>query len=340
MIVWRKPGIVLLDEPDAHLHTSVQAQLLDLLTTLVDRYKLQVIVATHSRDLISQAPLQSIIPIDRSRPKLVPLKSLDHLLLEYQRQGTITNIDLALLYQTKRCIFVEGQTDSRLLPRMAQRLNIPLFVGHEQAVLFEFQGVDKIKYFPELVKLFERLIGAKLRWGVLRDSDANIPEVKKRHLEIAQELNIPVFYQWKRYSIENYLLEPHLLAIAANRKANEERLSEEDIEAKLEQAVEKIEDDVSGAFVTRTQTAYRNLKLVEENPHDKGASAAASYLRKITTLEQKLAAYPGKRIFGAFVEGLQGEYGVNLRLEDIVAELTSENAPEELRECLTQLQRA
>ena len=56
IIAWRKPGIVLLDEPDAHLHSSVQAQLLDFLTELVDRFKLQVIVATHSKDLIRHTP--------------------------------------------------------------------------------------------------------------------------------------------------------------------------------------------------------------------------------------------------------------------------------------------
>jgi len=101
VIAWRKPGIVLLDEPDAHLHSSVQTQLLDFLIELVSRFKLQVILATHSKDLIGRAPLEAIDPVDRSRRKLSPLASLDHLLLEYQRQGSVSNVDLALLYQTK-----------------------------------------------------------------------------------------------------------------------------------------------------------------------------------------------------------------------------------------------
>lgn len=165
IIAWRQSGIILLDEPDSHLHTSLQTQLLNFLMSLVDQYKLQVILATHSRDLISQTPLQSIIPIDRTRKELKPLESVEHLLLEYQRQGTVTNIDLALLYQTKRCAFVEGPTDSRLLRTMAERLNIPLFAGKDQVVLFEFEGCEKLKLLPELTKLFEKVIGANLRWG-------------------------------------------------------------------------------------------------------------------------------------------------------------------------------
>jgi hypothetical protein len=50
IIAWRRPGYVLLDEPDAHLHTSIQLSLFDLLKALVERFGLQVILSTHSRE--------------------------------------------------------------------------------------------------------------------------------------------------------------------------------------------------------------------------------------------------------------------------------------------------
>jgi predicted ATPase len=337
IIAWRKPGIVLLDEPDAHLHSSVQAQLLDFLTELVDEFKLQVVLATHSKDLIGRAPLETIVPVDRTRSKLGPLASIDHLLLEYQRQGTVSNVDLALLYQTKRCVFVEGPTDARLLPRLAERLRVPLFLGRDQLVLFEFSGVDKLKLLPELVKLFERLVGAKLRWGAIRDSDANIPEIKGRHEQVAQELGIPVFHQWGRYGIENYLIEPFLIAATIKRKAPEINLDAAAIETLLDEAIAAVEDNVSGPFVTKTQTAYR-LYQMSENPFDAGASAATRYLRSLNTREAKIAAYPGKRIFGAVVEALQAKHKVNIRLDDLIGEITPDNAPEELMRCFEKLQ--
>jgi predicted ATPase len=55
VIAWRKPGIVLLDEPDAHLHSTLQTRLLDFLYDLSEHYGLQIVISTHSRDLISQA---------------------------------------------------------------------------------------------------------------------------------------------------------------------------------------------------------------------------------------------------------------------------------------------
>ena len=85
-----------------------------------------------------------------------------------------------------------------------------------------------------------------------------------------------------------------------------------------------------------TQTAYRQFQL-DPNPLVAGANAAAVYLTSLATREAKVSAYPGKRLFGAFVEALQEDYGVNIRLDDIVAEITENNAPEELKQCLDKL---
>jgi predicted ATPase len=327
VIAWKKPGIVLLDEPDAHLHSSVQAQLLDFLMELVNRFRLQVILATHSRDLIGQAPLQSIVPVDKSRPRLQPLASIDHLLLEYQRQGVITNVELALLYQTKKCVFVEGPSDAKLLPRIAKRLNVGVFLGREQAVLFEFGGVDNLRLLPRLVQLFEALVGTTLRWGVVRDSDANVPEVKEHNKGLAAELKIPNFHQWSTYSIENLLLQPGLLQAAIARKRGAPT-SVEVVSDTLARAIERIEPDVTGTFITRAQIACRAAR--DDAWLDVGVKAATQYLSSLKTLQDKLAVYPGKKMFGAFVEILQAEQGVNLRIEDVIAELNPGNAPDEL----------
>jgi predicted ATPase len=336
VIAWRKPALVLLDEPDAHLHSSVQAQLFDFLADLSDRDGVQIVLSTHSRDLISQAPLESIVPVDPTRELLEPLKSLDHLLLEYQRYGSLSNVDLALLYQTKRCVFVEGPTDARLLPRIAERLGLRLFTGSKQAVPFEFQGVEKLKFLPDLVRLFERLVGGSLHWSVLRDSDSAIPEVRKLCEAAGAALGAAYFHQWERHSLENYLLEPGLLKAAIDGRASVELLDEGQIIELLRAAITEIEDAVTGTFVTHAQRAYRDFKLSDQ-PHDAGAAAATRFLRNLDSLEKKLIAYPGKRIFGAFVGKLQAACGFNLRIEDVVGQITRENVPSELRECLTAL---
>jgi len=45
--------VLLIDEPDAHIHPDLQARFADLLVKMVERYKLQIAVATHSMSLMT-----------------------------------------------------------------------------------------------------------------------------------------------------------------------------------------------------------------------------------------------------------------------------------------------
>jgi predicted ATPase len=336
IIAWRKPGIVLLDEPDAHLHSTLQTRLLDFLYALSEHYSIQIIVSTHSRDLISQAPLQSILPIDLTRKELKPIKSLEHLLLEYHRQGVVSNVDLALLYQTKKCLFVEGSNDTKLLPKIADRLSTSVFKGRDQIVTFEFEGVENIKLIPKLVQLFERMIGASLSWAVVRDRDANIPEVINAYKTQAEQSGIRELFVWDSYCLENVLLTPELIHRGLVRLKNDDAPTLEIICSHLNEALDIVKPDVGGVYVTKTQAAYRALG--KENPFNDGARDAFNFVSSLQTLEERLQYYPGKKVFGQFVQLLQDRHGINLRLDDIIAVLSKGNAPEELKRLFSALE--
>ncbi len=327
ILAWRKPGIVLLDEPDAHLHSSLQSKMLDFLYELTHQYDIQIILSTHSRDIISQAPLQTIIPVDLSRSHLKPIASLEHLLLEFERQGTVSNVDIALLYQTKKCLFTEGITESKLLPKIAEQLDVHTFSGKEQVVTFEFDGIENLKLIPKVVSLFERIIGAKLSWAILRDRDANLPEVIEEYRKKSEILGIENLFIWSCYSIENLLLDPKLIEMALSKKYTNNCLTIEHIQNLLKQAIEKITTDVVSIFITKAQTAYKFLG--KDNPFDKGAKDAYSFISSLTTLESKLKYFPGKRIYGQFVQLLQDNNGFTLRLEDIITVINKDNSPKD-----------
>lgn len=337
IIAWRKPGIVLLDEPDAHLHTTLQAGMLDFLYELSGRYGIQIILSTHSRDIISQAPLQAIVPVDLSRSRLQPMASLEHLLLEFGRQGIISNVDLALLYQTKKCLFVEGPTDSRLIPKIAQQLGSELFKTKNQIVTFEFEGIENLKLVPKVVSLFERMIGAKLSWAVLRDRDANLPEVIEEYRSQATQQGIQNLFIWGTYSLENLFLDPELLMDSLSRKYPNASLSIQQVRALLQEAVDIIGPDVGGVYITQAQTAYRALN--KENPFDRGATDAFKFVSALNTLEKKLKSYPGKRVLGQFIQLLQERHGCTLRIEDIIKSLTKSNALNDILELNRMLSR-
>jgi len=49
----RAQRIILLDEPDAHIHPDLQTRFAEFVLQLIDRFKLQIVVATHSTSLLS-----------------------------------------------------------------------------------------------------------------------------------------------------------------------------------------------------------------------------------------------------------------------------------------------
>lgn len=68
----RQQRIILLDEPDAHIHPDLQARFADFLFKLLDRFSLQFVVATHSTSLLSAlgqfgGDRTAIVYLDRTR---------------------------------------------------------------------------------------------------------------------------------------------------------------------------------------------------------------------------------------------------------------------------------
>jgi ABC-type ATPase involved in cell division len=55
-VILFKPKLLLVDEPDSHLHPSRQALLSAAFTKIVEQYGCRVLVSTHSRHLVSSAP--------------------------------------------------------------------------------------------------------------------------------------------------------------------------------------------------------------------------------------------------------------------------------------------
>jgi hypothetical protein len=337
VLAWLKPGLVLLDEPDAHLHPSLQSRLLDFLRSLGNRFGVQIILSTHSKEVISQAPLDSIVPVDASRQVLKPIASMEHLLLEYQRQGTITNVDLALLYQTRRCLFVEGQTDKRLLPKLAEHFGRDYFTGKRQVVVFDFGGVEKLHLIPHLVRLFETMIGAQLHWGVVRDRDANLADVIAEFVEKAQADGIVNLFIWPFYSIENLLLDPSLVHRALRKRNPTIPITQKDLTTIFEECAAAIRADMVAAYVTKAQVSYRNLG--RPGAFEAGAHDAAKFVEERQTLVEALSAFSGKRLFGQLVEKLQARVGINVRIEELADEIDVNAVPQPLQELFQMIER-
>jgi predicted ATPase len=340
-IAWRRARIVLLDEPDAHLHTSLQSRLSLFLHKLATEGQIQFILATHSRDLISRSPLESVIPVDASRREIGPISQIEHLLTEFRRLGPVGNFDVALLYQTKRCLFVEGSTDVTWIPLIGAKLNFAAFTGPEQFVLFDFKGAEKFTLVKDLADLFQRVIGSPLSWFVLRDREASTQRVLDHIRNEASARGINNYHVWTRYSIENYLLEPtNVIAAVRNEGVARSKTppSDDRIRELLDAATSSVLQDARTTFITETQNYFIRHQLEEQSVREKATEDALQYLDQCSTLDAKLKVLPGFKIYGQFVERLQNECGITLRFESLIESLEPDTTPSELRDVLSKIE--
>jgi predicted ATPase len=144
--------IVLIDEPDAHIHPDLQARFADFLVGVVERFKLQVVVATHSTTLLAAlgqfgAEAASVVYIDRiksdfrAEPFTRILKELAACLGGHALMGPLFGVPLVL---------VEGDDDYRIWSQVPRHhvVSISVIPSHG----------DEIKqYQRNLERLFQAL---------------------------------------------------------------------------------------------------------------------------------------------------------------------------------------
>lgn len=339
LLTWSESSIILLDEPDSHLHTSLQKKLFMFLEDLSRDFNLQLLIATHSRDFLASAPISSIIPVDISERCLKPMQSMEHLLTEFKRQGELSNLDIACLYNSKSCLFVEGTDDYDILITLAERLGSDIFSGEKQAIMFPFKGKDKMWSIPTLVDIFQSMIGAEIRWFLLRDRDALAPEIMEGLYSKLENLGIANHHIWNMYEIENYLLDPRPITRIINLDGKS--AVEDDIEKLIIECCKKTLSEVTPTIIVENQNEYKDLFNDVRTYQTKGAEIAQKYMNFASLSNDNLkSVVPGKKVFSKLFQQIQKDYGVNIRTIQIARAIQKEEIHKEVIEFFKKLDNA
>jgi putative ATP-dependent endonuclease of OLD family len=165
--------LLLIEEPEAHLHPQLQMKLLQFINSKVSVSGVQCILSTHSPNISAKADPSEIIMLNQGkafplREGETELNGDDYKYLQKFLDATKSNVFFA-----KSLLFVEGDGENILLPEIARMLGRPL----------ENYGVSVIKYdnsgsWKRFARLFLRAgkDGNQEEWNpskicVLRDLD-------------------------------------------------------------------------------------------------------------------------------------------------------------------------
>lgn len=193
----RPSSVLLLDEPDAHLHVILQQQIYERLRSVANHRSCQLIIATHSEVILQATPPSRIISFLSKPHRLVEKKQRDQV---REAMSRLTSLDLLLAEQGRAVLYCEGQSDFEILRCWAEILDHPSKGFFCDPFFHPNGGRDPREAKGHLFAL--RAIQEGVRGLLLLDGDnREIPE----HDLSADGLDI---MRWKRYEIENYLLVP------------------------------------------------------------------------------------------------------------------------------------
>ncbi len=201
-----RPGSVLLvDEPDAHLHVILQDAIFHELKTVAERDRSQLVIATHSEVIINAVEPTELI-VSMGEPK--QLASTEEKRALIRSLKVLDNADLMCALTAPGVLYLEGNTDLALLREWARILGHAKALDLLEAKLFWRPTVWELRDGASGIKAKDhyealRLIRPDLPGLILLDGDdnRNIPETPLTG-EGLQRL------RWKRYEIESYLLHP------------------------------------------------------------------------------------------------------------------------------------
>ncbi len=209
--------VLLLDEPDAHLHASLQKELFSKLSEAIQQENgKQILVSTHSVEMIEQAPLDMIFSMDDKK----------YLNQESSRVSVLSGIGseycpkLDCIKKEKRLVFFENESDLKIIKTLGEKCG-SLLKNNFATWANTHSHADRRRIYECLKREIP-----SLKCISLRDRDMDCPKNIRKDLTFQgisgdnSDSNI-LFLEWRRKNIESYLLCPKAIANASGKTINE-----------------------------------------------------------------------------------------------------------------------
>ena len=170
-------GILLMDEPDAHLHLKMQKRLLDEFRTL---NRMQLFIITHNERFLEYVDESQILFIDEDAKRngcVAPLAAgckgivLENLTGCLQRREQLTF--------ARKLVLVEGPADLDFLNTMYPKYLEYNNFQHQNDIFIKMEGIDTLNgKLITYARALKDLIPRDCQWLVIRDTDC-VPISKK-----------------------------------------------------------------------------------------------------------------------------------------------------------------
>jgi len=231
-----KPQLLILDEPDAHLHPNNQRKLLKIITNLANEKDIQIIISTHSRHMIDEAEkLAEDCKIHWfSEGEIVDEKEVD-IVKVFMDIGALDKGDLLRNGYIKSVVLTEDTTDLDMLENLLESSKFDM----KKIDIWSYGGCTKVESAIILAE-FIRKHAPGVNILLHRDKDyLTDEEIEEFKSKVTSDL-IDIFIT-EGTDIESYYLNSKHLAQLNN-------LNEDDLEIIIEKATNERSEESKTKF--------------------------------------------------------------------------------------------
>jgi AAA15 family ATPase/GTPase len=327
-------NIVLLDEPDAHLHPNLQASLAKALREIQKELNVQILISTHSTTIIRLAEPSEVIPISATAAINKPLASSED--VENEISTKIDTYSLGKTVLSGKLLFLED-SKTEILEAFDSVEGTMIFSGARTIPVLKGRGKDdKIPF--NIQEVIQKFTGNEVEIHFLRDGDSLTKEWREKLLEYSDKKNVKM-HLLERHEIENYILDSEFIFKILDKKYPEQTtISKEDLRLKIKEFIintitlnkyqfdVNLEDSVYKTANLIGNTEYRNFNLSKSE-----AVKIRSQYESIDD-EQELKKYGmGKETLSQLLDYLS-KIGLNLSKKEIISSI--DFVPDEIKNFL------
>ena len=333
----KETALFLIDEPDIYLHADLQRQLLGLLRNLGP----DILLATHSSEIISEAEADDIVVVNKKRKHARRIKHPSELSDVFATLGSNLNPILTQLAKTRRAVFVEGK-DFQILGRFATKMKCTSVGNRSEFAVIPIQGFN-----PERARNLkigiEATLGGRIATATILDRDYRSQEecvaISKACMEYCDLVQI---HNCKE--IENQLLVPEAIDRAAARRVADRVRRGNAVVEYTASALGILE-----AYANEKKTYVMSQLLASRRQYQRslssGTDEATANEIALSEFEQRwqnnghrLAMIPGKDALSRLNAKFQQVYGITVTPTGIIDAMSVAEIPIEIKSLVALLE--
>lgn len=241
-----KDALVLVDEPEIHLHPQWQNKLIKIYKKLYEERNIQFVISTHSPVFVNNETIENIIRIYKpeKQTKVQPEEKSESWKKELKKEADLIDIitysNNSKLFFTNKVVLVEGITDEIIFSYLIKNLG-----NNEESI--EVINVNGKNSFPKYIKFLDLF---KINPVAICDIDNLWDGELLKGQTILNPLKNKITEFWKQREIDINVLSQYL-----DSEAIKEKITNRDVGEKILEIIQKIKN--------KEETTKKEQKFIE-----------------------------------------------------------------------------